>query len=269
MKHIPFTKAETDFLVENFVELGPKKCAIHLGRNWPYVAKKSYSLGLKRHQSNQWKLDKSKQQIDMSFFTNIQDPVICYILGFIWADGHVSKKKNRISVGISKKDFQDINGCLLKKIPFHIHFMKRNGNPVFYINDLQLHSFLKENDYLIKSDVSPTKILSKIPDNIKHYFFRGYFDGDGCFTKLKTCPTIILTGSYNQNWKEMTDLVFNLTNHTPKILRRVMKKGHKASMVYFYGKDRIKKFLNYLYKGEVIGLSRKRERYEQFTSLLS
>jgi intein/homing endonuclease len=267
MKHRPFTKNETDFLVENFVKLGPKKCAKQLRRNWSYVAKKAYSLGLSRRSSNQWKLDKSKQKVNIFPFKKITEPNVSYILGFIWADGYVSKTKNRISVGIGKKDFQDIQNCLLTKIPVHTHIQKRNGNPMFYINDLQLHSFLKENDYCNKSANTPSKILSKIPKKLHNYFFRGYFDGDGCFTKIKTCPTIIWTGSYEQDWKDVSELIMKITNHQPKILRRIMKKGHKNSMLYFYGKDRIRKFLDYLYKGEIIGLSRKRERYEQFTNL--
>jgi hypothetical protein len=137
---------------------------------------------------------------------------------------------------------------------------------MFYLNDLQLHSFLKENDYCNKSITTPSKILSIIPKNLHHYFFRGYFDGDGCFTKIKTCPTIIWTGSYEQNWNDVSELIKKITNHQPKILQRIMEKGHKNSMLYFYGKDRIKKFLDYLYQGEIIGLSRKRKRYEQFTN---
>jgi len=268
MKYTKFTDKEIKYLIQNHSVLGPKQCALNLKRkSWMYLHKKALSLGLNRNKTS-LNLYKSPKSVCMDKFVSINSPMVCYILGFIWADGSISKMKNRISVGIGKKDFNDINNCLLKEIPFHIHFMKRNGNPVFYLSDLQLHTFLKENDYLIKSLTTPSKILSKIPKRLHHYFFRGFFDGDGCFTNITKCPTIIFTGSYNQDWTDTTNLIVKLTNHSPKILRRIMKKGHKASMVYFYGKDRIKKFLDYLYQGETIGLSRKRERYEKFTSLL-
>ncbi len=61
---------------------------------------------------------------------------------------------------------------------------KLNGNEykqiLIRINDKYIKEFLLENDFDKKSLLSPTKVLSKIPDELKHYFFRGLIDGDGC-----------------------------------------------------------------------------------------
>ncbi len=270
MRHQKLTKRDIKFLIKNYSTLGPKECAKKLNhKSWMYLSKVAQKLQLKRNKDLMNK-SKSWNQVKMKPFNNITSPYICYILGFIWADGYVSSTKNRVAVSFNIKDLTDLKPILLKHIPFHIHFAKRNGQPGFSINDLSLRSFLKENDYLIKSLATPSKILSKIPKSLQHYFFRGYFDGDGCFTNITTCPTINFVGSYNQNWNDIFNIIKNITNHQPKILRRNDdKRGHKSSVIYFYGKDRIKKFLDYLYKGESIGLSRKRERYEKFTSLLS
>jgi len=48
-----------------------------------------------------------------------------------------------------------------------------------------IYDFLSENNYKEKSYVSATKILNKIPNNLKKYFFRGYFDGDGSIYKYE------------------------------------------------------------------------------------
>jgi len=49
------------------------------------------------------------------------------------------------------------------------------------VNNRLLYEFLVDNDYKLKSYNSADKILSKIPNSLHHYFFRGLIDGDGCF----------------------------------------------------------------------------------------
>jgi len=63
-----------------------------------------------------------------------------------------------------------------------IKFMKDNHHlkivDLGFKNPLEL---LVDNDYKLKSYNSADKILSKIPNSLHHYFFRGLIDGDGCF----------------------------------------------------------------------------------------
>lgn len=252
-----FTTNEIIFLKENFIPYGTKYCAEKLGRNIPYVAKKAYALGLKRKCSEQWKIDKSSKQVSMEPFHNITDPSIAYILGFIWADGYVSKTTNRIAVAIQNRDGQDLKELFLRYIPFHLHMEKKKLQHMFYLNDLHLHKFLVDNDYLIKSIATPSRILAHIPKHFHHYFFRGFFDGDGCLTNNKN-HCLSFTGSYEQDWTDIIQLIYHIIGVYPKIVRRTDSiKGHKNSFVYLYGKEKVRKVLNYLYEGEQMGLSRK------------
>lgn len=258
-----FTSNEIDFLKENFVQHGHEYCAEKLGRNAPYVAKKAYALGLKRKSSEQWKIDKSNPQVNMKPFYNVTEPSIVYILGFIWADGYVSKKKNRIAIAIQNKDGRDLKELFLRYIPFHLHMEKKKFQHMFYLNDFRLHEFLVDNDYLVKSVASPTKILSHIPKHLHHYFFRGFFDGDGCLTNNKN-HCLSFTGSYEQDWIDITKMIINLTDSYPKTIRRINDKGHKNSFIYIYEKEKVKKVLSYLYGGEQMGLSRKSHLSHEF-----
>jgi intein-encoded DNA endonuclease-like protein len=267
MKHKKFTTDEINFLKKNFIQFGVKKCAEHLNRNSPYVEKKAYSLGLFRKNSDQWKLDKSPQKVNMIPFLNIKSPEMAYILGFIWADGHITKRKNGIVISVQQKDGKELHDVLLKHIPFNVHVTKRNGQFMFHIHDYTLHQFLVDNDYSIKSVSSPSKILSKIPISLRHYFFRGYFDGDGCFSNGKSGSCVSFTGSHNQNWNDTIQFIQKIIQKTPGLIRRKKDKlGHQSSYVYFYGKEHIKKFLSYLYSGQSLGLSRKRLKYEEFVN---
>ena len=268
MSRRQFTPNEIEFLKENFVQFGPSYCAEKLRRNVPYVAKKAYALGLRRRVSDQWKLDKSSRKVNMNPFYHITEPSIAYIMGFIWADGYVSKSKNRMTVSIQNKDGNDLKPVFAKYIPFHLHIAKRDKQYMFYLNDLQLHQFLVDNDYLIKSVASPSKILTNIPTYLHHYFFRGYFDGDGCLTD-NTNHCLSFTGSYEQDWSDTEKMILDITGYSPKIIRRNNdQRGHKSSYIYVYGKEKVKHILIYLYAGEQMGLSRKSHLSHQFLTSL-
>ena len=51
---------------------------------------------------------------------------------------------------------------------------------LYRIGFKKLYNIFKEYDYDIKSTISPYKILNSIPKELKHYFFLGLIDGDGC-----------------------------------------------------------------------------------------
>ena len=261
-----FTPNEIDFLKENFIQYGAKYCANHLKRNIPYVAKKAYALGLKRKDSDQWKIDKSQERVEMTPFYKITKPSVAYILGFIWADGYVSKIKNRICIAVQNQDGKDLKEIFHHHIPFHLHMENKKCQHMFYLNDFRLHNFLVKNDYLVKSTATPSKILSHIPKRLQHYFFRGFFDGDGCLTNNKN-HCLSFTGSYDQDWTSIIKMIGDVTGVEPKIIRRSNdKRGHKNSFVYLYNKERVKKVLSYLYSGEQMGLSRKSHLSHNFVT---
>lgn len=260
-----FTSTEIDFLKENFIKHGTEYCAKKLERTSPYVAKKAYSLGLRRRTSEQWKFDKSPKLVNIEYFHKMTSPTIAYILGFIWADGNVSKTKHRITITIKYEDGESLKNTFLLYIPFHIHISNSRHQFMFYINDINLHSFLVDNDYLNKSVMSPSKILSKIPQHLHHYFFRGYFDGDGCFTNKSNC-CVSFTGSYEQNWTDIECFIKSF-DIIPKIIRRAHMQS-KSSFIYFYGKQNCKRFLDALYSGKEVGLARKSHLHKTLVTSL-
>ena len=73
-----------------------------------------------------------------------------------------------------------------------------------------IHNFLVENDYISKSTASADKILSKIPEHLKHYWWRGYFDGDGCFCKSNRSYIFTISSNIDQNWNFIDTLFNNL-----------------------------------------------------------
>lgn len=267
-KRVKWSKLEVKILLKNYNSKGGNYCHKILPKYTPnQIRAKAQSMGLKVNH----KLSNSyiQNREDMSHFLNIKSYIVAYFLGFLWADGTVDKKTNNIRFKIVNEDFLHIKKeifSLAKSWRLRIH---NDGNPnhkeqaVLEISNKQLRDFLVENDYLIKSGASADKILSKIPEHLQHYWWRGYFDGDGCFCSYKETNRVSLVSCYNQNWLFLDKLCKKLNIKYNIVIRKIGKS--KNSSVSFTNETYIKQFCNYLYKGEKIGLNRK---YNKFISYL-
>jgi len=210
---------------------------------------------------------KSKNKVPFENFININSKDVAYVLGFIWADGNI-RKPYTISIVINGKDSEDIKNVFQKSGEWNYYYYDRFDNRTnktyknFQIqtSNKNLVNFLIDNDYDKKSLLSPTKILSKIPEEYKLYFFRGFSDGDGCFYKKNRASQYSLTGSYFQDWTAVENL-FNLLNITYTI-RYSSNKKSKYSQIRITNKNDIDIFGKYIYDNfDGTGLKRKYLKY--------
>lgn len=207
----------------------------------------------------------------------INIPEQAYTLGFIWGDGSLNKVTNSNliypRIEVEKNDFDqiiDLFKCWGNWSIFYRHRKKRKEQGNACLCDTRIGWFLMINDYLSKSKVSPHKILSLVPDNLKHYWWRGYCDADGCFyVGTKSTYQLSIAGSFEQDWSE-AELLFNkLEIQTYKISRRTQQNVEKTktyhnSIIRITNKKDICKFGNYIYKGNEMGLLRKFEKFKLF-----
>jgi len=274
------TKEQKEFIIENFPIRGSAFCA----ENIPLTPRQisEWCARRKIKITEQYKKEKGiksiafatkvrnagvekKNSAELLFFTDCITKESAYILGFIWADGYVYG--DSVKTEIVSDDLNEIKDVF-----------KRNGNWAlserFRPNrrpqsNLSLHNrafanFLKSMDYLAKSGASACKILSHIPENLHPYFFRGIFDGDGCFyINLKNyCFQISVASNFEQDWKYFEDLLSSL-NIKFSVKRRIQKVKtgiNKSSVIRVCNRPDILKFIEYIYGGEDeldIGLSRK------------
>jgi len=216
-------------------------------------------------------------RINIDDFYNIEKKEICYLLGLIWSDGHVSKRGNTLSIECISDDMLNFKETLDKVGTWSYYYRDRDRNGVkcksiinAYICDSLLHKFLEENDYLEKSTKSPEKIISKIPEGLIKYFLLGFIDGDGCFYYKEKCAgQFILTGSLGQEWISF-DKIFNSINVKFGLVRFDSKETRYSQMRVTNKKD-IKKIGDYVYstiESDNIGLRRKYDKYKLIVSSL-
>lgn len=206
--------------------------------------------------------DVLKKEYD-SFF-DFSKPESVYLLGFLWADGCV--RDGRISIGIQIEDGEKLKNVFLSAIPFRMLVFDKKRYEVetkkilsFRKGNLLIYNRLLSLDYHQKSKLSPTRVLSEIPENMHHLFWRGFFDGDGSVyhNYEKAMNSICLAGSFDQDWSDL--LLFLEKNKIFARVVKVEKDKSKSSSVVFSKYNEVKMFLDLMYPNgwDGIGLKRK------------
>ena len=280
MKQHIWLKEENDWLVENYKKLGLKECARFLNLRLLQVRGRITKLNLKLLAETKSKLVSIKPEkcnINPELFYNISTKEISYLLGLIWADGFLNPSKNgqnsNIGFTMVKEDI-DIIKPMLESIGKWNYYERKqpveSWKPSINVitNNKRILNFLIEHDFDKKSHISADKILSKIPDELKHYFFRGLIDGDGCFYYYKpengsTLRQFALASTYEQDWSYFEKLCKE--KNIKYNIKRTIGKKSSSSVIRITNKDGILKLGEYIYKDlheDNIGLVRKYEKYK-------
>ena len=214
----------------------------------------------------------NRLKFDNTIFDSIDTEEKAYWLGFIFADGYISsspleeskKPKYTLEVSLKASDFQHLN-----KLNSFMKYEKNGvkiqdakcGNIVckrcrWSITNKHLWETLNNYGCTPRKSLTlkfPNESIFKSKDLIRH-FIRGYFDGDGCFTRyLNTntvSPHIELLGT-----KEFLNRIIYHSNINVSFKHD--KRHTEFTWSLEYHKDDGIKLINYLYKDSTIYLNRK------------
>jgi hypothetical protein len=272
-------KEDLEIIIKEYPFYGSKKCMelTNLTLNSVLCVVNKYKLKiLNRSQHILNYKSKIKTVFNPTYFIDEMTKESVYILGLLWADGSLGNDKNcDIRVEIVKEDLDKLSEIFKKTGKWNYYERTRNKwKPIasFVINNRTFFNFLIENDYKNKSLVSPFKIIDIIPENLKHYFFRGLIDGDGCFyiNQKQYTYQFTITSSYEQDWSYLENL---LKNYDIKYsickrqsINKKTEKMNRSSVLRITNKNDIKKFGEFIYKdydSDQMGLNRKYKIFEQ------
>lgn len=208
-----------------------------------------------------------KHQLKIDFFEKIDTEEKAYFLGFIYADGNLSKNQAQISISLQNIDFY-----ILERMANLIY----SSDPTFYKcgSNSTGFSFFDKKIYkdLLNFGLHPNKSLTlTFPTNLienefLNHFIRGYFDGDGsthlAFQKkgrksAKFIADFLGTKEFLNQLSEIIrkecglDLKFYATSSKVFMLRSASIEGAKT-------------LYNYMYRNATMFLTRKKEKFELF-----
>lgn len=226
---------------------------------------------------------KSQSAVSHDFFINCCTPESAYLLGFLWGDGYLYHRsfveKRKMKKGISsynKHSYHIRIECCEDDLSSLIPIFEQSGKWTSYRRspanrkpqlclstaNKVLYDFLSTHNYKIKSGASP-EILKIIPEELIHYWWRGYFDADGCIYRIKNSNSgkqVSISSVYDQDWTAATDLLDRL-GVTYSVRRIVRSEKSRYSEVRFTSSKSTETFLEYIYSGKEFGLLRKKQTY--------
>lgn len=268
-----WTNEKTKFLIENYPHFGSLYCSKKLGFLQKQIRSKAIKLKLKitkegRKYTHTQRLHPLKNpnnlKVDPRQFIQPSTPEICYLMGFLWADGFLGSNYT-INTEIISTDANQ-----LKKIfqssgnwgEYHRQRKNWKSTTKFSCSSKLLYDHFKSIKFDQKSKgISPCKMISLIPDNMKHYWFRGYIDGDGCFYQniKQHLNQFIISSCYEQDWIFMESLAKELNIKKFKISTQSKKSSY--SQFRCTNKSDINLLGKYIYQGKNFGLDRKKEKF--------
>lgn len=262
-KELSWSKYELDFLRDNYFEVSNADIAKALNRSVNAIHIQASKMGMK----------KSPYKCDYHYFDEINTEEKAYWLGFLSADGWISRseKSNACVTGIELQ-YKDINHLkkFNKSISGNYQITDRWRTSLFHGVEKKAHSCVIRifstimYDSLIKKNFTNNKSfdfhIPCINDKLMRHYIRGYFDGNGCFTLTNKTFSI---GFSTASELLSNDIVKTLSKNNIECHKEVYVSEYGTNMypVFIYKKQDKLNFLDWIYSDCSIYLERKYRKY--------
>lgn len=267
MKKRIFTNNEIDTVIKLFLS-GITLTDIYKTTKISFVFSKRI---LKEHGFNV--PTKFTYSVNHSIFNNIDSEEKAYWLGFLFADGHIRKRKNKnifeLKLKISIKDemyLQKFKNFLDSTHPItHLISKVKYRNHYSISECVSLSIYSKQIfDDLNRLGCTPNKSTRISKPNIieKYYnhFIRGYFDGDGCVSMGRNDDNRIL--SFTSSSTKILEWINNVLILNNVNNKSILKRGNINVLRYCNQKD-LNLIHDFLYKDATLFFERKKNKFDK------
>lgn len=221
-----------------------------------------------------------KHSVNDKYFTDINTEEKAYWLGFIWADGSISKTSkrcsgpNRLNVSQKTKEIEHLER-FARTIESTANIDTREPMPNKYVSILNINSrplcmSLEKLGYGIKSKRIH---IPPIPKQLIRHFIRGYFDGDGCLSLYtQKCKKWIVNRqefSITGNpvlINEIQNVLSQETTISQKVHPKPYKRTIKVVSLRYGKKDDIDTLFHYMYDDSSVYMQSKYQKFIDYYS---
>lgn len=258
-----WTQEDIDFLKENYQTISTKELAEILHRSCDGIQIKAERMHLK----------KFPYTCNYKFFSNIDTEEKAYWLGFLTADGWITKnfKSGSASTGVELQ-YGDIEHLrkFNKSIDGNYRITDRwrkcnlsSSDKLNHICKLRIYSKIMHDD-LVNLGFTYTKsfdcFMPELREDLVRHYMRGYFDGNGCFSVSNNHLSVsVCTAS-----KQIAEDFVNKLNNIGIDMRLYSYINENNVVIYRPGFSKVSeklKFLDYIYDNCNIYLDRKYKKY--------
>lgn len=202
-----------------------------------------------------------------TFFDRIGSESASYWLGFFVADGHLAKNGRQSTFNLSSRDHDHLQKLADE---FDLTVKSRDvydkrTNKTYKNSNLTLcskHLWQAINGLgvpRLKTAGLDGLVFNSIPGHLVNHFVRGYFDGDGCISKIGVAEfRLAICGT-----PDFLERTANVVRLGAAITGGAISNKKGVSTVVWCGTDRLNKIKEWLYDGATIWLERKRDTFEK------
>lgn len=185
-------------------------------------------------------------------------PESAYAHGLFFADGSIYTRTYRLSLEMKSEDLDDLIPILMSLTDWNVYRRQRTRKQslcqpitMLYKGNKTLCNSLCETGYYKPKDAQLA--IDNIPPRLQFMWFRGFFDGDGCYYHhpKQYLYQISIAGDHDYDWSFLPDFGFKIQN------------GKTGSHARLTSKSRCVAWMSYLYPNgyDGIGLERKWSKY--------
>lgn len=265
-------------LTERYVAEGGQVLADEFGLAVDTVRRKASSLGLHTiagHAIAGQKRAEENDRFNIRYFNTWSDDM-AYILGFLFADGCINKRKTTTTICIAFKDesvLDFVKDCLKssQEIYHQEGGVDERGSVIQPRSTLMLFSTVMVKS-LAALGMHPRKTyrddpFPAVPDEHMPHFIRGYFDGDGCVCITEEFCSVSFVGS-PRFITGLRDSLMKYAGMACKAVEVVKGKTTDWATVNWSANRDVRLFREFAYpEGFSFGLERKRAKLFSWVEL--
>ena len=205
---------------------------------------------------------KSKYNINYKLFNEqLHNENTYYLLGYLFSDGYVNKKKGLINIPSKDKEILEKLSLIVGNVP-----VNKNTVGSYYIQWYSKQHIEELEKLGCTNNKSLTlKFPTLLNNNLIHHFIRGYFDGDGSIglysrtgknRRLTKVLKVSIAGTF-----EFLDKIKEIVNFKGSI-RKI--KNTNIYVLNYSGNISASNFCFYIYNNFTITMNRKFENFKGF-----
>lgn len=266
-----WTKQDYDFLINHYQDMSYKQIGQIINKTRSAIQNKVRILGLQKP---------DKYTYNHNFFKKIDEECKAYWLGFLYADGYISKTNSGYCCGIELKandsdHLKKFNKAIEGNI--EVSFREREDSRIGTYNICRLRLYSKEIFEDLKNlgcieNKSDKITFPRLPENLVWHFLRGFFDGDGCIILNKQRNTMKF--DFCSSSLEMLESIksFLYANGifsyiaTSTNSKGIIERKKPNYRLYIAGMENGYVFGTKLYNGATVYLDRKKEKFDQIVN---
>lgn len=272
MKKIIFSSEEVKEIIYLYTvqNISMSKIGKQFNVNHSVIRKILKENNIEIYDNNRYK----SKSINENYFEKIDNQNKAYILGYIYADGCLTKGNN-LSFSCCFDNLESLQ--IIKNELQSEHKICKDINHSSYCPGATYYklSIVNQKIYndLIQLGVEPRKTfscsfpdISKVPEEFVRHFIRGYFDGNGsifCYSKTNAPMIGFTSGS-----KDILEgIKIYLSNYIGTKAQILSYKDRKAFDYKIGGRKQIEKIYHYFYDDAFLFLGRKKEKFEKILNI--